>query len=155
MTAKDECSNSVKTATWRQSNARGMLSILSWGKTHIPVWQPTIMVAVTILYLTLAPSPLGETEIELFEGADKVVHAIMFGTLTFVIDYDLWSCGKKMTKLRFFIVAVGSIAFGGLTEILQGSMGLGRGEDFVDFLADCAGVALATISARLLLFRTS
>lgn len=54
----------------------------------IPGYQPTVIVIALILFLTLLPRPLGEEDFQLFEGADKVVHFIMFGGLTGTFMYD-------------------------------------------------------------------
>lgn len=41
------------------------------------------------------------------------------------------------------VFALACVAFGGGIELAQGAMGLGRGCDFWDFVADASGVALA------------
>ena len=47
-----------------------------------------MVVLIAIIYLTLFPQPLGENEVHLFEGADKIVHFIMFGGLTGTFIFD-------------------------------------------------------------------
>lgn len=46
------------------------------------------IVVIAILWLTLAPHPLPESDVPLFEHADKVVHALMFGGLVFALIID-------------------------------------------------------------------
>ena len=40
-----------------------------------------MIVIAVILYATLNDNPLGADELPIFPGADKVIHAIMFGGL--------------------------------------------------------------------------
>ncbi len=52
--------------------------------SKLPPWILSILTVALILWLTLAPDPLGDDSPRLFPGADKVAHAIMFGFLTVV-----------------------------------------------------------------------
>lgn len=45
---------------------------------RIPRFLTSAVVTAGVLYLTLAPRPFGSVRIPLFEGADKVVHFMMF-----------------------------------------------------------------------------
>lgn len=109
----------------------------------LPAWFPTLLTVAAVLWLTLAPHPTGEFEPELFPGADKAVHALMFGWLALMVFIDRVRLdGKHAPRIRFFVVAdLFVILLGGIIEILQGLMELGRSADFSDFLADAAGAA--------------
>ena len=121
-----------------------MLRLLIRG---LPAWTPSIVCLLTILYLTLWPDPLHGTHIELFEGADKVVHGIMMMGMILCMGLDALRkkaarrlddsvrAPKGLLFVYFIIVSL----FGGAIELLQGAMGMGRGEDMMDFLADVAG----------------
>lgn len=109
----------------------------------IPDYQATMAVTVTILYLTLFPQPLGDEEFPMFPGADKVVHAIMFGTLAGALIFDRWHEGRTLSWKGAVLCAIAATAAGGLIELLQQWMALGRGCDIYDFLADTAGALLA------------
>lgn len=97
-----------------------------------------------ILWFTLAPHPTGELEIPLFPGADKIIHAIMFGFLTFVVLVET----MKYLKWRAVpLSGIGVVAFicagiGVIVEILQRAMGLGRSFEILDILADSAGAMI-------------
>jgi len=121
------------------------------------------VVVMAILWLTLAPHPLPESEMTLFEHADKIVHGVMFGGLVFslVFDRELYRQRRyEQTGMlprrhlpSLLLIAVFSLIFGAAVEMLQGWMAMGRGCDSWDFLADLAGVALsAVISPRLVSF---
>lgn len=111
-----------------------------------PRWGVSAAVVALILWLTLAPHPVGDADIPLFPGADKVVHGIMFGTLTFALWFDssrdrgAWNPAGAGRSLWF---AVGSALFGLLIEWLQLSMQMGRGFEWADAGADLAGCLLA------------
>ncbi len=106
-----------------------------------PPWILTIVTVAAILWLTLAPRPLGNITPPLFPGADKVVHALMFGGLEFMIFVDRMRSERwKSPSLLFILLtSVVVILFGALIEFLQGAMNIGRSADFLDFIADSAG----------------
>lgn len=112
--------------------------------TRFPAWIFTILTVVLILWLTLAPDPLGEDSPELFEGADKIAHAIMFGFLTLMILLDRQrNTGWHMVSPRFAATAaILASLLGILVEFAQYFMGLGRGFEVFDMVADVAGAAL-------------
>lgn len=105
------------------------------------------MCLVVILWLTLAPRPLGHMHVELFEGADKGVHGIMFGALTLALCIDRWrQTGWRLPSPAFVAIAtVGTVLLGGLIEIIQSGMDLGRSGDIIDFTADTIGSLIVAI----------
>lgn len=109
--------------------------------SQLPAWIFTLITLLAILWLTLAPKPLGEEPPSFFPGADKVVHAIMFGGLTLVLLLDRqrkrgW---KQVNIIYYLICATLSSILGIIIEYLQDNMELGRGFDFLDIVADIAG----------------
>lgn len=115
--------------------------------SKLPGWSLSIATLVAILWLTLAPEPVGDVDIPLFPGADKVVHAIMFGGLTLMLLLDRKRRDWTQRVPRLFIPAAAllSSAIGLLVEFAQGWMGLGRSFDMMDFPADSAGAVVAAI----------
>ncbi len=111
----------------------------------IPPWLPTALTVALILWLTLAPDPLGDNKPMLFEGADKIVHAIMFGFLAAVILLDRqrsirW---RRVSTGTAVVAAVVSTLLGIVVEVAQLKMGLGRGFEIADMISDAAGAAIA------------
>lgn len=110
---------------------------------RLPPFTLTAVVTALVLYLTLVPKPLPDNDIEWFEGADKVVHALMMLAVTGCLGLDyLRKYGKRELTapallIIIFVFATG--VFGGIIEVVQGWMALGRGEDIIDFIADCIG----------------
>lgn len=116
-----------------------------------PGYQLTAVVVCVILYLTLLPLPLGEEEFPLFEGADKVVHFIMFGGLTGTFIFDRWRMYKTLSLRGALLTALCSALFGGVIEWLQYAMALGRaGNDIYDALANTLGAFTAVPICRWL-----
>lgn len=117
----------------------------------VPAGVLTGVTVAAILWLTLAPHPLPADDIPMIPGLDKVVHACMFGGLYFMVCVDV-AIARTVRKKAVFpllrwktavMLAVAVTAFGGVIELAQGAMGIGRGCDAADFAADAAGVALA------------
>ncbi|MDE6228943.1 MAG: hypothetical protein K2M40_04055 [Muribaculaceae bacterium] len=111
---------------------------------RLPRWLLTAICSGLILYLTLVPKPLPDNDIPFWEHTDKLVHAIMFGALYVCLALDLWR-GQPVALRRRLVPALISIAAGGIIELLQGAMHLGRGADPLDFLADSVGVIVAML----------
>lgn len=116
----------------------------------LPPYTFTVVIMAIILYLTLVPKPLPDNDIELFPGADKVVHAIMFGALTGAIALDraLMSGMKALSAGGLIAYALIGSVTGGVIELLQGALGMGRSADVCDFVADTLGAVLAACVAR-------
>ena len=111
----------------------------------VPRWVCSAVVIAAVLYLTLVPSPLPENDIPLWEHTDKVVHAIMMLGIWWAVALD-WGRGQTIGWRRSVWLTVAVIALGGIIELLQGSMGLGRGASWGDFAADAAGAIIAALT---------
>lgn len=111
-------------------------------------WIATALVLLLILYLTLVPRPLPNTNIEI-PGLDKLAHAIMFGVLAFVTSIDMARRNRNdirtLSNSTIIYISIIVAFVGLLIEILQQLMQLGRGGDLLDFIADIIGVIIASI----------
>lgn len=72
--------------------------------------------------------------------SDKTEHVAAFAMLAF------WF-GSILVRRDLFWLALALLALGGLIEIAQGAMGLGRQADIHDFFADGVGVAIGLLLA--------
>lgn len=111
---------------------------------RLPRWLLTILVLALILWLTLAPHPLGKVHVPLFKGADKVAHLIMFAALSFSFNLD-WMRVRHWQRLRLpeiACVALGVGVFGIFIELAQRTMGMGRSFEVLDMVADGAGAMI-------------
>lgn len=109
--------------------------------SRFPGWLFTVLTILIILWLTLMPDPLGDDAPSLFPGADKLVHAIMFGFLTTMIMLDRQRRNRWKELGGKFIIASALISslFGILIEVLQLEMDMGRGFEVADMVADAGG----------------
>lgn len=105
---------------------------------RIPVFALTALAVTLLLLLTLLPSgsvppPPG------FLFADKLAHAVMFGLVTAVALWD-WSRNSGcLDRRNYIIVAIAATLAGGVIELLQWKMDIGRSGDWADWLADAIG----------------
>jgi VanZ family protein len=93
-----------------------------------------IAMLLVITVVCLLPS----TELPSTGMSDKTEHFLAFGALAF------WF-GSIVVRRDLPWVALAAIAFGGLIEIAQSSMGLGRQGDLLDLAADSIGVAIGLL----------
>ena len=108
----------------------------------IPCFVLSGIVIAVVLYLTLVPKPLPDNDIHWFEHTDKVVHGVMMMGVYLALTIDVIKRKRQPVGLSssyriLFLAAV--IVLGGIIELLQGGMGLGRGCDLYDFIADAIG----------------
>lgn len=116
----------------------------------LPSGMLTLLVLCLLFWLTLAPHPLPENDLPVFPGADKLVHALMFGGVYFIMMFD-WVGIRRARGVKtpaagtWAALAIGvvCVALGGGIELMQEAMALGRGCEWWDFVADCAGVIVA------------
>lgn len=118
---------------------------------RIPRFLTSAVVTAGVLYLTLAPRPFVSVRIPLFEGADKVVHFMMFFAMAFAYHFDFRRGKKPVDEARLMgWIFVSLSAFGGLIELAQWKMRMGRSGDWYDLLADIAGAVYGIILAWLI-----
>lgn len=118
---------------------------------RIPRFLTSAVVTAGVLYLTLAPRPFGSVRIPLFEGADKVVHFMMFFAMAFAYHFEFRRGKKPVDEARLMgWIFVSLSAFGGLIELAQWKMRMGRSGDWYDLLADIAGAVYGIILAWLI-----
>ncbi len=114
---------------------------------RMPAYANVGIATVLILYLTLFPDPLPDETPPLFAGADKIVHAIMFWGMATAWMFDWHRRNHVLSGRAMAIITAATIALGGGVEVAQQLMGLGRGAELADFVADCAGVTVASLSS--------
>ncbi|MDO4336209.1 MAG: VanZ family protein [Bacteroidales bacterium] len=109
----------------------------------LPPWLPTAATLALILWLTLSPDPLGDESPTFFPGADKVVHALMFGFLAVMAMLDLQrSRNWRPLPPRAVVAAALASALAGIAvEFAQLFMDMGRGFEVADMAADAAGAS--------------
>jgi VanZ family protein len=111
---------------------------MSWRRYAF--WLPSIAWAWMIFWAS--SQSLGPQPSWWFEGADKVIHAVLFGALAALIFLPLaavhgWHV--EWAALAAFVLATGY----GLTDEIHQQSTAGRVSDLYDAAADATGAALA------------
>jgi VanZ family protein len=94
-------------------------------------------IAVAIAVVCLMP---GRNIPQIKLLSDKVEHALAFAMLAF------WF-GSILVRRDLLWLALALVVFGGLIELAQGMMRLGRHADLLDLLADSVGVVVGLLLA--------
>lgn len=115
----------------------------------ITTWLPSTLTLAVVLYATLYPDPAGVENFPKIPHLDKLIHAIMFGGLAgaWAFDYTRSSKTNQPSFRAMCVCAFTSVILGGIIEVLQERMGLGRGCDPYDFAADTFGCLIALLTA--------
>jgi VanZ family protein len=117
---------------------RAFLGHITTGLAAQRVWRVVLCALVAaVCWLALTPDP----QPVLTTGWDKANHLLAFGALAVAGRF-----GFPGPASRVLLLAAALLAFGGLIEILQGSVP-GRSTDWADLLADGAGVATGMLLA--------
>lgn len=116
---------------------------------RIPVWTLSALLIGAVLWLTLASKPLGDDAPKLFDGADKIAHALMFGVIAAAVMYDWQRSGPRrcLSAAAIVVIAIGTALFGAATEWMQDAMHVGRSFEWGDMAADAAGALVAALIA--------
>jgi len=83
---------------------------------------------------------------------DKIVHLIMFGTLSYSILWgyrDSYVASSEARKRLTIVALVLGAAYGALTEYLQYTVFVNRCGNIFDFMADTIGAAFGTLLFRV------
>lgn len=78
-------------------------------------------------------------------GFDKVIHFIWYFVLFLFLAAAISKQIKKVKIKQYIILLFVCITYGGLLELLQGSVFTKRSEDIFDFIANGAGAVAASL----------
>lgn len=102
-----------------------------------------IVVAITLLSLLPIPEVPVAKDVPL---ADKWTHMVMYGTLTLAIWVQYLRAHERVCWTRLMLYGVvAPAAWGGLMELAQAYLTTYRSGDWLDFVANCIGVAIAVV----------
>jgi VanZ family protein len=95
-----------------------------------------LVLAAVVVTLSLLPT----RDLPDIKLSDKLEHMLAYVMLAF------WF-GSLVVRRDYFWLIVALVAFGGLIELVQGWMGLGRQADLHDLAADAIGIAVGMLLA--------
>lgn len=115
--------------------------------THYPL---SIVVSLAVIYLSFFnPAHLPSLKID---NPDKWVHAVMYFAISLAYWIE-WLRGhdaiKRCIPKGYVLCFVFPILFGGVVELAQTYLTTVRFGEFSDFLANCAGVVVATVFSMI------
>ena len=109
---------------------------------------PGILCGIFILVLTGLPGSVFP-KVKPIVGLDKVVHMLMYATFAFLCIWgyrtQFISNDKAYRKRALWLTILISIAYGGLTELMQEFIVPSRTGDWFDFLSDVIGALFGTL----------
>lgn len=108
---------------------------------YIKRYPVTLFVVLAIGYLSFFTPP--KTGLDTLPYIDKVVHLCMYGGLTTVIWTEYLLRHPSIGRIKLLVGgALLPALMSGCIEILQATCTENRSGDWLDFLANCTGVAL-------------
>ncbi len=118
---------------------------------------PAVLWALLVLILTGLPGnyfPEVPTFWDLLEP-DKIVHIFIFGVFTVLMALGLTRhYGKLRSASAITTQAIGTgIAYGAITELLQGYVFIGRTASIYDFIANSVGCLAGYLLFKLVLLK--
>ena len=105
----------------------------------------TLFVAGLIACLSLVPNP---PQMPSLLGWDKLQHAGAYGLLSLLIAQTLSSLPRLQPGNAWWCAALVAVCYGGLMEILQLLMHMGRTAEWWDLAADTLGVIICCVLFR-------
>ena len=112
-------------------------------------YKYTLITALCILYLSLMKPPKSDISLLAIENIDKLIHILMYASLSFAIVTETKFKNKPIYLFFIFII---STIFGGAIEILQNYFPP-RTASWGDFAADAIGSALPLVILIFLWFK--
>jgi len=109
----------------------------------------SILLAIVISLLSLAPSsrfPI--SSIWDIPHIDKIIHMLMYASLGFVALIE--SRCTRPCRGYHFIILLGILLASALIEVLQATVVLSRGAEWVDVLANLVGLVASYLAFRLI-----
>ena len=110
---------------------------------------PAIGWGFLILYICLAPVEDLDPGFSI-EISDKLVHFILYFSWVVLLYFGSSRAYKRrLSRRKMLTYWITAAIIGGVVEMLQGAMELGRNADFMDGLANTAGAMIGIIASRL------
>lgn len=113
-------------------------------KLLLQYWKTIIWAVIIFVLSTMSMKDTGAEKLFYFEHMDKVVHFTFYSVLSLFIIFDHLKT-KKITINFYLITFTFCIVYGGVIELLQGSVFADRSTDILDFLANSTGALIGCL----------
>ncbi len=114
-----------------------------------------LTIACSLLILLASLLPISEKALQDISLTDKGAHFIMYCLLSLAV----WTDCLRHSRLKLWLTAIVAIIcpaiFGGLIELAQQYLTRYRTGDWLDFAANCIGVAIGSVCFLLFLLMRS
>lgn len=113
---------------------------------YLKKYPLSLLIIGIVLYLSFFKPP--SVEIGKIPGIDKIAHICMYGGLSGMLWLEFLRNHRQQRLVMWHAwvgAVVSPILFSGLIELLQEYCTTYRGGDWLDFLANTTGVAIATL----------
>lgn len=113
----------------------------------IPSGLLSLITFVVIIYVSLDNNPFEINQVQLFEGADKIIHALMYGFLVMVMIYESskFLYFEEPDFISYILLIMMSFLFSVSMELLQEIMEIGRHMDIYDIIANLSGIIIGSL----------
>lgn len=113
----------------------------------IPSGLLSLITFVVIIYVSLDNNPFEINQVQLFEGADKIIHALMYGFLVMVMIYESskFLYFEEPDFISYILLIMMSFLFSVSMELLQEIMEIGRHMDIYDIIANLRGIIIGSL----------
>jgi len=113
----------------------------------------SLILICVICYLSFFKPP--QTSISKIAGIDKLIHMSMYAALSSLlwVEYLIGHEKGKSIKWGWIGCFILPLFMGGLIEIFQPILSPYRGTEWLDFVANAAGVSLAALFSYFVMYR--
>lgn len=113
----------------------------------IPSGLLSLITFVVIIYVSLDNNPFEINQVQLFEGADKIIHALMYGFWVMVMIYESskFLYFEEPDFISYILLIMMSFLFSVSKELLQEIMEIGRHMDIYDIIANLSGIIIGSL----------
>lgn len=113
-------------------------------------WKSTVVCIIILILSTVTFKTI--PDVAKFENSDKFTHILMYAGLGFIFFFEYKNDVRRNTNRNWFIYPfLFLILFGGIIEILQGTLFKPRTAELGDWIADIIGLLIGTLLAKWLL----
>ena len=114
---------------------------MNWSYIKAFVWASLIFIGSSI-----SGESLNGVKLINIPGFDKLIHFTWYFVLCLLLLTAVSKQRGKLTLGQIILISFICFSYGGILEILQGTVFTKRSQDIFDFIANCSGAIVATVA---------